>query len=163
MSEKTLPQVGDSDETQNQNEVKQDVSSTQPAASNLFPMPEDWKLINRYNYHKIDAGMVEVSLALAALVFTVAALLTRSVSIYILFILMILVLSSNLVALWFLAAYCIQQKIIHGDSRNCWHNPLIIYSLIKNKHAGVYRWLANCLLGLVVMFILVFLSNLSTL
>lgn len=114
------------------------------------------------DYHHVDSGMVEVSLALAALIFTVATLSTNNfdLPIYILFVLLLLVLLSNFTALWCLAAYCVQQNVVSGNPKDAWYKPSVIVRLV-NLRAGLYGVLAICIIGLFFLFFFVFLYTLS--
>jgi hypothetical protein len=129
-------------------------------------MPEDTPEMmakELYGYHKIDAGMVEVSLALAALVFTVAAISSDNLTDRprVLGAFLILVFLTNMTALWFLTIYCAQQNVIKADPIRVWKNPFMIFSLLtKPKTARVYFWLALSLVFLVLMFLFVIMNEL---
>jgi hypothetical protein len=112
--------------------------------------------------HDVDAGMVEVSLALAGLVFTAATLapsLGKLPSNLIIF-LLVLGLLTDLTAMWFLAAFCMQKGII-SPSRTAWKNPFAIFHLIK-LGISVYGLLAICLVFLLIGFCWVIFATLQT-
>ena len=165
MSEQVLPPEDDSnlehdlDETAVDDTPPEDITEPKSPVLLSTVRPEDSPdmVIQRtYDYHKIDAGMVEVSLALAALIFTVSTFGAGNLEFnwFVWLMLMFLVLVSNFAALWFLAAYCVQQNIVEGNPDECWHTPAVIIKLM-DIHAGVYFLLAFCLVLLVIMFFVV--------
>lgn len=126
------------------------------------PKVEDNTLLDtqQSHSHEIDAGMVEVSLGLAALVFTVATITTNvsDLSLGIFFAFFILVILSNFTALWALAAYCVRQGIIQYVP-DAWKNPKSIIVLITSiQNAGVYWMLSFCIIVLTFMSLFITLD-----
>jgi hypothetical protein len=115
--------------------------------------------------HKVDAGMVEVSLALAGLVFAVVALLFNEevAPIHMKILLAVIGVLTNLTALWFLAVYCVQRGIIVDIQPNSNRESneilnrldVVWYLLCQPRAAGGYWLLAICILVLLLTFMLV--------
>ena len=115
------------------------------------------------DYHKVDAGMVEVSLALAGLVFTVATITKglANLPFVIVALLLLLILLSHFVAFWFLAAYCAQNDLIKTEQKkeDTWISLIVIWDLLKSIHpdrfAGIYTLLAYCVIFFVFVFCII--------
>jgi hypothetical protein len=106
---------------------------------------------NHPNKHsEVDSGMVEVSLALAGLIFAVATLSSTLVHSEFLFVLMTLVFLSTIAALCFLTKHCIDRYSI---SKPKWKISQKVFYGVEPLGYGLLALIIGCLpliFGLIV-------------